>query len=69
MVMSILESRDITLPTKVHIVKAMVSPIVVYGCECWIIKLSAEELMLSNCGAEEDSGESLGLQGDQTSKS
>ena len=52
---SIIKSRDITLPTKVHIVKAVVSPIVVYGYECWIIKLSAEELMLLNCGAAEDS--------------
>ena len=52
---SIIKSRDITLPTKVHIVKAMVSPIVVYGCECWIIKLSAEELMLLKCGVGEDS--------------
>ena len=35
---SILESRDITLPTKVHLVKAMVFPVVVYGCESWTIK-------------------------------
>ena len=35
---SILESRDITLPTKVHLVKAMVSPVVVYGCESWTVK-------------------------------
>ena len=35
---SILKSRDITLPTKVHIVKAMVSPVVMYGCKSWIIK-------------------------------
>ena len=53
---SILESRDITLLTKVHVVKAMVFPVVMYGCECWIIKkLSAEELMLLNCGVGEDS--------------
>ena len=52
---SILSSRDITLPTKVHLVKAMVFPVVMYGCECWTIKLSAEELMLLNCGAGEDS--------------
>ena len=64
---SILKSRDITLPTKVHIVKAVVSPIVVYGCECWIRKLSAEELMHLNCGVGEDSCESHGLQGDPTS--
>ena len=53
---SVLKSRDITLPTKVHIVKAMVFPVVMYGCESWIIKkLSAKELMLLNCGAGEDS--------------
>ena len=53
---SILKSRDITLPTKVHLVKAMVLPVVTYGCESWIgRKLSAEELMLLNCGVGEDS--------------
>ena len=53
---SILKSRDITLPTKVHLVKAMVFPIVIYGCESWIIKkLRAEELMLLNCSIGEDS--------------
>ena len=52
---SILKRRDITLPTKVHLVKAMVFPEVIYGCESWTIKLSAEELMLLNCGAGEDS--------------
>ena len=53
---SILKSRDITLPTKVHLVLAMVFPIVMYGCESWTIKkLSAEELMPLNCGAGEDS--------------
>ena len=46
---SILKSRDITLPTKVHPVKAMVFPVVMYGCESWTTKLSAEELMLLNC--------------------
>ena len=52
----ILKSRSITLPTKFHIVKAMVFPVVMYGCECWTIKkLSAEELMLLNCGVGEDS--------------
>ena len=35
---SLLKSRDITLPTKVHLVKAMVFPVVMYGCESWIIK-------------------------------
>ena len=52
---SILKSRDITLPTKVHLVTALVFPVVVYGCESWNIKLSTEELMLLNCGVGEDS--------------
>ena len=53
---SILKSRDFTLPIKVHIVKAMVFPVVMYGCENWTIKkLSAKELMLLNCGVGEDS--------------
>ena len=52
---SILKNRDITLPIKVHLVKAMVFPLVMYGCESWTIKLSAEELMLLNCGVGEDS--------------
>ena len=51
-----LKSRDITLPTKVHLVKAMVFPVVMYGCESWTVKkVSAEELMLLNCGVGEDS--------------
>ena len=53
---SILKSRDITLPTKVHLVKAMVFPVVMYGCESWTIKKAeCEELMLLNCGVGEDS--------------
>ena len=53
---SILKSRDITLSTKVRVVKAMVFPVVMYGCERWTIKkLSTEELMLLNCGVGEDS--------------
>ena len=53
---SILKSRDITLPTKVYLVKAMVFPAVRYGYESWTKrKLSAKELMLLNCGVEEDS--------------
>ena len=53
---SILKSRDITLPAKVHLVKAMVFPVVMYGCESWIVKkLNAEELMLLNCRVGEDS--------------
>ena len=67
---SILKSRDITWPTKVHLVKAMVFPVVMYGCESWTIKkaerrrIDAFELW---CG--EDFLESLGLQGDPTSPS
>ena len=53
---STLKSRDITLSTKVCLVKAMVFPVVMYGCESWTIKKSeCEELMLLNCGVEEDS--------------
>ena len=58
----ILKSTDITLPTEVHLVKAMVFPVVVYGCESWSIKKAEhQELMLSNCGAGEGSRESLGF--------
>ena len=63
---SILKSRDITLSTKVHLAKAMVFPVVMYGCEGWNIKkaekkkekkrkLSTKELMLLSCGVGEDS--------------
>ena len=53
---SMFKSRDITLPTKVHLVKAMVFPVVMYGCESWtIMKASTKELMLLNCGVQEDS--------------
>ena len=52
---SILKSRGITLSTKVRLVKAMVFPIVMYGCESWTIKKAEwEELMLLNCGVGED---------------
>ena len=52
----ILKSRDITLPTKVHIVKAAVFPVIKYGCESWTIRrLITKALMLLNCGAGEDS--------------
>ena len=51
-----LKSRDITLPTKVHLVKAMFFLVVMYGCESWTIrKLSTKELMLLNCSVGEDS--------------
>ena len=53
---SILKSRDITLPTKVHLVKAMVFPVVMYGCESWTVKKAKlEKLMLLNCGVGKDS--------------
>ena len=53
---SILKSRDITLPTKVHLVKAKIFPVVMYGCESWTVKkANLEELVLLNCGVGEDS--------------
>ena len=54
---SIFQSRDITLPTKVHLVKAMVFPMVMYGCESWTVKKAEchQELMPLNCGVREDS--------------
>ena len=53
---SILKSRHVTLPTKIHIVKAMVFPVVMYGCESWTIKKAEHrELMLLNYGVGEDS--------------
>ena len=69
----IFKSRDITLPTKVRLVKVMVFPVVMYRCACMDVRvglwrrLNTEELMLLNCGVGEDSWESLGLQGDPTS--
>ena len=53
---NILKSKCITLLTKVHTIKATVFPILMYGCESWTIeRLSTKGLMLSNCGAREDS--------------
>ena len=53
---SILKSLDITLPTKVRLVKAVVFPVVMYGCESWTVKKAeCQKLMLLNCGVEEDS--------------
>ena len=53
---SVLKSRGIILLTKVHVIKALVFPLVTYGCESWTTKQAdAEKLMLSNCGAGEDS--------------
>ena len=53
---SISKSRDIILSTKVHLVKAMVFPVVMYGCESWTIKKAEHQrIMLLNCGVGEDS--------------
>ena len=62
---NLLESRGITLPIKVHLVKAMVFPVVMYGCESWTIKKVEHQRIDSF----ENSSNSLGLQGDQTSQS
>ena len=67
---SILKSRHIILPTQFYLVKAIVFPVVLYGCERWTIKkLSAKELVPLNCDVGEDSSDSLKLQGNQTSPS
>ena len=67
---SILKSRDNTLSTKVHLVKAIIFPVVMYGCESWPVKKAeCRRLDALNCGVGEDSSESLGLQGDPTSLS
>ena len=67
---SVLKSRDVTLPTKVCLVKAMVFPIVVYECESWTLKKTeCQSIDAFELGVEEDSWESLGSQGDQTSQS
>ena len=64
---SVLKSRDITLLTEVHTIKAVVFPVVIYRCESWTIKKSEHGRMdFSNCGTGEDSWESLELLGDQT---
>ena len=54
---SILKNRDITLPTKVHLVKVMIFPVVMYGCESWTIKRAERQkkLMFLTCGVGEDS--------------
>ena len=53
---SLFKSKDITLPTKIHIVKALAFPVVMYACESWTIKnVSTEELMLLNYSADADS--------------
>ena len=68
---SVLKSRDITLPTKAHLLKAMVFPVVLHGCESWTLKKAwmPKKMMLLNSGVGEDSWESLRLQGDPTSPS
>ena len=52
---SVLKSRDVTLPTKVRIVKAVVFPVVMYDRESWTVTAEHQKLMPSNCGAREDS--------------
>ena len=53
---SMFKSRDITLPTKVRLVKAMVFPVVMYGCECWTVKKAeCRRIDVLNCGVGEDS--------------
>ena len=67
---SMLKSRNISLLTKVGIVKAVVFPVVTYRCKSWTkIKLSTEELIISNCGAEEKTLERPMDCRDQTSQS
>ena len=67
---NIFEIRDVTLPTNVHLVKAVVFPVVMVGCESWTIKKAEHRrMMLLNCGVGKDSSESLGLEGDPTSAS
>ena len=67
---SIFKSRDITFLTKVHLVKAMVFPLAMYGCESWTVKKAeCQRTNALNCGVGEDSWESLGLQGDPISSS
>ena len=65
-----LKSRDITLPTKIHLIKAMVFSVVMYECESWTIKKAeCRRTDALNCGVREDSSESPGLQGVQTGQS
>ena len=66
---SILKSRDITLLTKVHLDKAMVFPVVMYGCDSWTIKKTEHQRWVWTCGVGEDSWEPLELQADNTSQS
>ena len=67
---SILKNRDITLPTKVHLVKAMVLPVVIYGCNGWSIKKADHQRIDAlKCGVGENSWESLRMKGEKTSPS
>ena len=67
---NIFKSRDITLPTKTHLVKAMVSPVVMYGCESWTIKkVECRRIDAFELWCWRRLLESLGMQGDQTSQS
>ena len=67
---SILKNRAITLPKKVRLVKAMLFPVVMYGCESWTVKKAEHQKTdVLNCGAGENSWESLGLQEDPSSPS
>ena len=66
---SILKSRDVTLLTKVHLVKAMVFPVVMYGCESWTIKAECWRIDAFELCVGEDSSKSHGLWGNQTSQS
>ena len=67
---SILKSRDITLPTKVYLVKGVVFLVVMYGCECWTIKKAEHQRFDAlNCGVGEGSRQSLGLQRETSRKS
>ena len=66
----ILKSRDITLPTKVHLVKAMIFPVVMYGCESWTVKKAeCQRIDASELWCWRRLLRSLGLQGDPTSPS
>ena len=52
---SVFKSRDITLPSKVRLVKAIVFPVVMYGCESWTVKKAERQRIVLNCGVGEDS--------------
>ena len=67
---SVVKSREITFPTKIHIVKALDFPVVMYRCENWALKQAEHQRTDAlNCGTAEDSLETFVLQGDQTRQS